>query len=112
MQDHNFLMDHYSEEGPINIGTGTDLSIRELAVMLKEITGYTGKLTFDETKPDGTPRKLVDTTEINGRGWCATTALADGLEKTYDWHQRVASDKTLRAIATQGPASHLDAPPQ
>ena len=81
-----FLMDNYSEEGPINVGTGTDLSIRELAEMLKEITGYTGALTFDETKPDGTPRKLVDTTRINELGWHSDTPLRKGLVKTYGWY--------------------------
>lgn len=91
-----FLMDHYSEEDPVNVGTGTDLSIRELAEMLKEITGYTGALSFDETKPDGTPRKLVDTTRINALGWHAKTALLAGLRSTYDWYVSTAKDKAVQ----------------
>ena len=80
-------MDNYSGESPINVGTGLDLSIRELAEMLKKITGYTGALSFDETKPDGTPRKLVDTTKINELGWYSQTPLPDGLQRTYEWYQ-------------------------
>jgi GDP-L-fucose synthase len=78
-----FLMDKYSAESPINVGTGKDLSIRELAETLKEITGYTGDLVFDSSRPDGTPRKLVDTGMINELGWEAGTPLLEGFKRTY-----------------------------
>lgn len=90
-----FLMDNYSGESPVNVGTGQDLSIRELAEMLKKITGYTGALSFDETKPDGTPRKLVDTTKINELGWRPITELRQGLIRTYDWYQEKAVSQAL-----------------
>ncbi|MAB78060.1 MAG: GDP-fucose synthetase [Planctomycetes bacterium] len=81
-----FLMDNYSAESPINVGTGKDLSIRELAETLQEITEFSGDLAFDETMPDGTPRKLVDTTRINQLGWKARIPLREGLEQTYRWY--------------------------
>jgi GDP-L-fucose synthase len=79
-------MNNYSEDSPINVGTGTDLSIRQLAETLKAITGFLGAVAFDETMPDGAPRKLVDTTLINQLGWEARIPLRDGLEQTYRWY--------------------------
>jgi GDP-L-fucose synthase len=67
----------------VNIGVGNDLTIRELAETVKQVTGYTGEITFDSTKPDGTPRKLLDVTRLNGMGWRAHTALKDGLIVAY-----------------------------
>jgi len=78
-----FLMKNYNEEGLINIGVGEDLSIKELAEMIKAITGYKGKIVFDSSKPDGTPRKLMDVTKLSSLGWKATIQLKDGIEKTY-----------------------------
>jgi GDP-L-fucose synthase len=78
-----FLMKNYNEEGLINIGVGEDLSIKELAEMIKVITGYKGKIVFDSSKPDGTPRKLMDVTKLSSFGWKATIQLKDGIEKTY-----------------------------
>lgn len=78
-----FLMEHYNEEGPINIGVGEDLSIKELAEMIQKITGFKGALVFDESKPDGTPRKLLDTTKINRLGWKAGIGLEEGIKKVY-----------------------------
>jgi len=69
----------------VNLGTGEDVSIRELAELVKEITGFTGKLVFDPTKPDGTPRKLQDVNRINSLGWKARTGLKDGIKLTYAW---------------------------
>ncbi|MGE0278595.1 MAG: GDP-L-fucose synthase family protein [Nitrospiraceae bacterium] len=80
-----FLMEKYDEEEIVNIGTGADLSILELAEVISEVIGYTGKLTFDSTKPDGTPRKLVDTTKINSLGWRAKIGLENGVRETYRW---------------------------
>ena len=78
-----FLMKNYNEEGLINIGVGEDLSIKELAEMIKEITGYKGKVVFDASKPDGTPRKLMDILKLSSLGWKATIHLKEGIEKTY-----------------------------
>ncbi|MFI5238159.1 MAG: GDP-L-fucose synthase, partial [Ignavibacteriales bacterium] len=69
----------------INIGTGKDLSINELAKLIAEITGYKGKIIHDATKPDGTPRKLLDVSRINLLGWKYNTELKDGIIKTYNW---------------------------
>lgn len=78
-----FLMKNYNEPGLINIGIGEDLTIKELSEMIKEITGYNGKIVFDSSKPDGTPRKLLDITKLSSLGWKATIKLKDGIEKTY-----------------------------
>ena len=80
-----FLMQNYAGDEPINIGVGADLSVRALAEMLGEIVGYGGGLRFDRSKPDGTPRKLVDTARINALGWWPRIALADGIRATYAW---------------------------
>jgi GDP-L-fucose synthase len=80
-----FLMNTYESEEIVNVGTGEDVSIRELAEMISEITGYQGKLVFDETKPDGTPRKLLDVTRLKGLGWHPKTSLKDGIRVTYQW---------------------------
>jgi GDP-L-fucose synthase len=78
-----FLMRNYSEPGLINIGVGEDVSIKELAEMIKEITGYKGKIVFDSSKPDGTPRKLMDVSKLNQKGWKASIRLKAGIEKVY-----------------------------
>lgn len=84
-----FLMQQYDEPGLINVGMGNDLSIKELAEAVGAITGYTGEIKFNTTKPDGTPRKLLDTSRINALGWKATTSLENGLAKAYaDFKQR------------------------
>ncbi len=77
------LMKTYSDEGLVNIGVGADVSIRELAEAVAATVGYEGRLAFDPSKPDGTPRKLVDVTRLNGLGWTATTPLAEGLRLAY-----------------------------
>lgn len=81
------LMKNYDEEGPVNIGTGTDLSIRELALTVKKIVGFEGELKFDTSKPDGTPRKLLDVSKITTLGWQAQIPLTEGLKSTYAWYQ-------------------------
>ena len=78
-----FLMKNYNESGLINIGVGEDLSIKELSEMIKEITGYNGKIVFDSSKPDGTPRKLMDVTKLSSLGWKASIQLYDGIRKVY-----------------------------
>ena len=78
-----FIMQQYNEPGHINIGTGKDISVRELAETVKKITGFEGEIRYDHSKPDGTPRKLMDTGKLNGLGWSSTTSFEDGLTKAY-----------------------------
>jgi GDP-L-fucose synthase len=68
----------------INIGTGEDVTIRELAETVSRVLGYTGSLVFDTTKPDGTPRKLMDVSRLHALGWCHTTSLEDGIRRTWE----------------------------
>lgn len=81
-----YLMDNYSEEVHINIGTGEDIEIRELALLIKEIVGFKGEIKNDLSKPDGTPRKLLDVQKINQLGWSHKVDLKEGLLKTYRWY--------------------------
>ena len=76
-----FLMLNYNEESHINIGTGEDISIRDLALLVKKISGYEGELKFDATRPDGTPRKLLDVSRIHQAGWKHTISLEEGIRK-------------------------------
>jgi GDP-L-fucose synthase len=69
----------------INIGWGKDISIKELTVLIKEVTGFEGDFIFDTTKPDGTPQKLLDVRRLSELGWQAKISLRDGIRKTYDW---------------------------
>jgi len=90
-----FLMDHYSGESIVNVGTGTDVTIAELARLIREVVGYTGTLSFDPSKPDGTPRKLLDVSKAAGLGWTASIALRDGVESTYRWFLEHHTDARL-----------------
>jgi GDP-L-fucose synthase len=76
-------MNTYNEKGIVNIGTGEDTSIKELAQLVKDVTAYQGSMTFDSTKPDGTPRKLLDVSKIHGLGWHHKTPLKEGLKIAY-----------------------------
>jgi len=78
-----FLMQNYDEAGQVNIGTGIDLKIKELAALIAELTGFEGKIVYDTAKPDGTPRKLMDVEKINKLGWKAQISLQEGLKKVY-----------------------------
>lgn len=78
-----FLMNQYSGNDIVNIGVGEDISIKELAEKVKKVVGFTGEIRFDPSKPDGTPRKLVDVTKINSLGWKASISLDEGLKKAY-----------------------------
>jgi GDP-L-fucose synthase len=80
-----FLMDQYDDEGIVNIGVGEDITIAELARLVGEVVGYQGDIVYDSSKPDGTPRKLVDTSKINGLGWRAGIPLQEGISSTYQW---------------------------
>ena len=79
-----FLMETYNEPGLINIGTGKDISIKELAILIKEITGYNGTIEFDTTKPDGTPRKLMNVNKLSELGWQYKTELKEGIVMAYN----------------------------
>jgi len=78
-----FLMKNYNEKGLINIGTGTDISIKDLALLIKKIIGYEGEIKFDISKLDGTPRKLLDVSKLHNKGWKHTTELVKGINLTY-----------------------------
>ncbi len=78
-----FLMQHYNEDQFINVGVGEDISIHDLAYLVREIIGYEGKLRFDTNKPDGTPRKLMDVTKLHALGWQHKTSLRDGIALAY-----------------------------
>ncbi len=83
-----YLFSHYDEGGFVNVGTGVDISIEDLALLIKKITGYEGRLEFDTSKPDGTPRKLLDVTKLHNLGWHHKMNLPEGLEQVYhsiDW---------------------------
>ena len=78
-----YLMENYNEEGLVNIGTGIDVTITELALMIKEVVGYEGALVYDHTKPDGTPRKLMDVSKLTNLGWKYSIELKEGLKQVY-----------------------------
>ncbi|MGD9511501.1 MAG: hypothetical protein AB7X49_23455, partial [Geminicoccaceae bacterium] len=78
-------------EAPINVGCGADLTIAELARLTAEVVGYRGELAFDPTRPDGTPRKLLDVSRLTALGWQARIGLKDGLLATYDWFRHNAA---------------------
>ena len=81
-----FLVENYDEAGHVNIGSGEEISIAELAKTIAGTVGYQGKFRFSNEKPDGTPRKLADTTKLNNLGWSPDISLADGLRSTYKWY--------------------------
>lgn len=78
-----FLMEKYNEKGFVNIGTGKEISIYELALLIKKITGYEGEIIFDTTKPDGTPRKLMDVSKLTNLGWKYSIELEEGIREVY-----------------------------
>ncbi|MBP0621438.1 GDP-L-fucose synthase [Cupriavidus consociatus] len=80
-----FLMETYSDEAFVNVGVGSDVSIRELADIVKEVTGFQGRIVQDLSKPDGTPRKLMDVGRLHGLGWQARVDLREGVAQTYAW---------------------------
>ena len=81
-----FVLERYSAGEPINIGIGVDVSIRDLAELTAKVVGYRGTLTFDASKPDGAPRRLLDNSRLAALGWRASTDLADGLRQMYQWY--------------------------
>ena len=99
------LMRNFSGEGPVNVGTGTDVSIRELAELIAGIVQFEGRLVFDASRPDGTPRKLSDVSKLTSLGWSARTSLAQGLAETYAWfRQNRSSLRGLNAASQRAQA--------
>ncbi|MGQ0444634.1 MAG: GDP-L-fucose synthase [Beijerinckiaceae bacterium] len=92
-----FLMDRYDEGEPINCGTGIDVSIRQLAEMIGSAAGFKGKLVFDTSKPDGTPRKLMDSSRLAALGWRPKTSLEEGVGEVYRWFARTQAKKPAPA---------------
>jgi GDP-L-fucose synthase len=80
-----YLMQNYSGEDFVNIGVGDDISIRDFAEMVADVVGFTGRFTYDTSKPDGTPRKLVDVSRLSALGWSSQISLREGVERTYGW---------------------------
>lgn len=83
-----FLMQEYNEKLFVNVGTGEEVTIKDLALLIKEVTGFAGTIQFDTSKPDGTPRKLMDSSNLHALGWKHTTSLRDGLAKAYRFFQQ------------------------
>lgn len=84
-----FLMQNYSNEQHVNIGTGTDISIKDLALLIQSVVGYTGEIKHDLSKPDGTPRKLMDVSLLHSLGWKHNIELKEGIEQVYaDFKQK------------------------
>tara|TARA_R110002124_G_scaffold194077_1_gene361201 strand:- start:1395 stop:1994 length:600 start_codon:yes stop_codon:yes gene_type:complete len=83
-----FLMQSYSQEDHVNVGFGDDISIHDLAVLISKIVGFDGKIVTDPSKPDGTPRKLMDVTRLSQAGWKARVSLESGIATVYDWYRQ------------------------
>jgi GDP-L-fucose synthase len=90
-----YLLKNYEDEAIVNIGWGEDVTIRELAELVKEASGYQGRLVFDPSKPDGTPRKLLDTTRLTALGWRPKISLEAGIESTYAWFREHVAEARL-----------------
>lgn len=88
-----FLMENYDEGGLINAGSSQEVSIQELTEMIADITGYHGRIVWDETKPDGTPRKIMDNSRLHALGWKPRVELREGLEKMYEWFKQTGGSR-------------------
>jgi GDP-L-fucose synthase len=82
-----FLLENYDDDIAINVGVGEDVSIKELAETIKRIIGFEGSIEWDSSKPDGTPRKLLDVSRLTALGWKAKISLEDGISSTYQWYK-------------------------
>jgi GDP-L-fucose synthase len=84
---------NYDSDEIINVGTGEDLTIAALAELIGKVVGYPGRITFDASKPDGTPRKLLDVSRLHAAGWRARITLEEGIRRTYEWYLAQSADK-------------------
>lgn len=99
-----FLMQTYDQPEIVNVGTGEDITIREAAELIADVVGFKGELVYDTTKPDGTPRKMLDVTRLHSLGWKARRPLREGVEETYNWYvtQQVTGSAAVAAAARNG----------
>ena len=95
-----FLMEHYSDDSHVNVGTGVDLSIKQLAETIRQVVNPDAEIVWDASKPDGTPRKLLDVSKLRALGWNPTIDLVDGLTATYEWYLAQIGTDALRGIPT------------
>ena len=93
-----FLMENYDSPDLLNVGVGEDLTIAELGALVCRVVGYSGRIVFDPSRPDGTPRKLLDVSRIRALGWCAQIPLEWGISHAYEWYRRQYSPKTSAPI--------------
>jgi GDP-L-fucose synthase len=102
-------MKSWSDEEPINIGTGTDVAIAELAKLIADVVGFKGRFVYDASKPDGTPRKLLDVAKLTALGWRPRISLETGIRQTYEWYRtsRVAG---IGGVRLGGPRVQPDSP--
>ncbi len=96
-----YLLEHYSDLDFVNVGTGIETSIRELAETIGQVVAYNGQIEFDVSQPDGAPRRLMDVSRMRGLGWQSHTTLKQGIEKTYDWYRK-ATDGAQESLRGQG----------
>lgn len=90
-----FLLEHYSGEQHVNIGTGKEVTIKELAEIVKQVVGYTGEIVWNNDMPDGTPRKLTDVTKLHNLGWTHQVELEEGVQLAYDWFKENVQNARL-----------------
>jgi GDP-L-fucose synthase len=98
-----FLMERYDSSEIVNVGCGEDVSIGELAGLIREVVGYDGEIVYDRSKPDGTPRKLLDVSRLRELGWSPRITLADGVRDTYEWYLRMKASVLGASIAADRP---------
>jgi GDP-L-fucose synthase len=94
-----YLLNNYAAEDVVNVGCGEDIAIRDLALLVKSVVGYEGRLVFDPSKPDGTPRKLLDVSRLSALGWRAKIPLAEGIASTYRWFREHSGEVRREAAA-------------
>ena len=92
-----FLIEHYSDEAPINVGTGEEVTILELAQLIAKVVGWHGRFVFDSTKPDGSARKCLEASRVNELGWQPSVTLEDGIRATCEWFRGHCSDSSETA---------------